>query len=165
MPAGTRNPQVARSRHSVDRLRRENERLRRETEQLRREKDHLHRDTDRLQRERDRLQRERDGLRRQVGRLKEALVAARRAGFRQAALFAKDRRQGRGGRPGRRAGAHYGRHGCRRRPPGVDQTHTARASACPGCGGAVAFERVATQYQCTATRRGRSSGRGRDGLQ
>ena len=123
-----------------DRLRRENERLRRETDQLQREKDHLQRDTDRLQRERDRL-------RRQIDRLKEALAAARRQGFRQAAPFAKDRRQGRGGRPGRRAGAHYGRHGCRQRPPRVDETHTARASSCPDCGGAVAVERVATQYQ------------------
>ena len=123
-----------------DRLRRENERLRRETDQLQREKDHL-------QREKDRLRREWDRLRRQIGRLKEALAAARRAGFRQAAPFAKDRRQGRGGRPGRRAGAHDGRHGCRQRPPRVDQTHSARASACPDCGGAVTGDRVATQYQ------------------
>ena len=123
-----------------DDLRRENERLRRETDQLQREKD-------RLQRDKDRLQRERDRLRRQIGRLKEALAAARRAGFRQAAPFAKDRRQGRGGRPGRRAGAHYGRHGCRRRPPRAAEAHTARASACPDCGGAVAVDRVATQYQ------------------
>ena len=46
----------------------------------------------------------------------------RRAGRRKAAPFAKDRPQGRGGRPGRRPGARYGRHGCRRRPARVDET-------------------------------------------
>lgn len=104
-------------------------------------------ETDRLQRERDRLQRVRDRLRKQIGRLKEALAAARRAGYQQAAPFAKDRRQGRGGRSDRRAGSHYGRHGCRQRPRRVDETHTARTPGCPNCGGSVTVELVATQYQ------------------
>ena len=43
--------------------------------------------------------RERDRLKRQNARLKQQLDAARRAGFRQAAPFAKDRPQGRGTRP------------------------------------------------------------------
>jgi transposase len=94
------------------------------------------------------LERERDRLKRQNERLKQQLDAARRAGFRQAAPFAKDRPQGRGGRPGRRAGAAYGRCARRPRPRRVDETYTAPLPlACPDCGGAIAGTRVATQYQ------------------
>ena len=100
------------------------------------------------QRQIDSLQREIDGLRRENDHLKQQLAAERRAGRRQAAPFAKDRPQGRGGRPGRRAGAKYGRHGCRPRPAQVDETHAAPvAAACPDCGGAVASSHVASQYQ------------------
>ena len=106
------------------------------------------RDAKRLQRKNDRLQRENERLKQQVERLKRQLDEARRAGRRQAAPFAKDRPQGRGGRPGRRAGAEYGRHGCRPRPARVDETHAAPVPvACPDCGGAVEVARVASQYQ------------------
>lgn len=99
------------------------------------------------QRRRD-VERERDRLKRQNERLKQQLDAARRAGFRQAAPFAKDRPQGRGGRPGRRAGAAYGRRGRRPRPRRVDESHTATLPpTCPDCGGAVQLTRVAPQYQ------------------
>ena len=74
------------------------------------------RDAQRLQRKNNRLQRQVDRLKEQVERLKRQLDEARRAGRRQAAPFAKDRPQGRGGHSGRRAGAAYGRHGCRPRP-------------------------------------------------
>ena len=94
------------------------------------------------------VERERDRLKRQNDRLKQHLDAARRAGFRQAAPFAKDRTQGRGGRPGRRAGAAYGRLGRRPRPPHVDETYTAALPpTCPNCGGAVHLTRIAPQYQ------------------
>ena len=94
------------------------------------------------------VERDRDRWKRRSERLKKQLDAARRAGFRQAAPFAKDRPQGRGGRPGRRPGAEYGRQACRRRPARVDQTHRAAApAACPDCGGGVVVARVATQYQ------------------
>ena len=106
------------------------------------------RQIDGLQRDKDSLQREIDGLKRENDHLKQQLAAARRAGRRQAAPFAKDRPQGRGGRPGRRAGAGYGRHGCRPRPAQVDETHSAPVpAACPDCGGAVASSHVASQYQ------------------
>ena len=92
--------------------------------------------------------RDRDRWKRRSEHLEKQLDAARRAGRRQAAPFAKDRRQGRGGRPGRRPGAGYGRQGRRRRPPRVDETHAARVpKACPACGGAVEVARVAAQYQ------------------
>ena len=100
------------------------------------------------QREIDGLKRENEGLKRENDHLKQQLAAERRAGRRQAAPFAKDRPQGRGGRPGRRVGADYGRHGCRPRPAQVDQTHSAPVpAACPDCGGAVARSHVASQYQ------------------
>ena len=106
------------------------------------------RDAKRLQRKNNRLQRQVDRLKQQVEGLKRQLDEARRAGRRQAAPFAKDRPQGRGGHPGRRAGAAYGRHGCRRRPARVDETHAPPVpAACPDCGGAVEVTRVASQYQ------------------
>ena len=92
--------------------------------------------------------RERDRLKRQNARLKQQLDAARRAGFRQAAPFAKDRPQGRGTRPGRRAGAAYGRRARRPLPGRVDETYAASLPAtCPDCGGTIQRTRVAPQYQ------------------
>ena len=59
-----------------------------------------------------------------------------------------DRPQGRGGRPGPRAGADYGTHGRRRLPTRVDETHAAPVpTACPDCGGAVEVTGVASQYE------------------
>ena len=108
----------------------------------------LQHETDRLRRRNDRLQRDNERLQRKIEHLEEQLAAARRAGFRQAAPFAKNRRQGHGGRPGRRAGADYGRQACRAQPGRVDEHYSAPAStACPDCGGAVAVDRVASQYQ------------------
>ena len=93
-------------------------------------------------------ERERDRLKQHNERLKQQLDAARRAGFRQAAPFAKDRRQGRGRRPGRRPGAAYGRRARRPIPSRVDETYPASLpDACPRCGGAIQRTRVATQYQ------------------
>ena len=118
--------------------------IERQQGEITRLRDHLARAE---QRRRD-LERERDRLKRQNERLKEQLDAARRAGFRQAAPFAKGRPQGRGGRPGRRAGVAYGRRGRRSRPLRVDETHTAALPpTCPDCGGAVQLTRVAAQYQ------------------
>ena len=103
---------------------------------------------ERLERDKAKLIEERDGWKRRSEHLEKELEAARRAGRRQAAPFAKDRPQGSGRRPGRRAGAEYGKHGCRRPPTRVDETYAAPApTACPDCGGAVALDRVAAQYQ------------------
>jgi transposase len=95
-----------------------------------------------------RAERERDRLKRRNERLKDQLDAARRAGFRQAAPFAKPHRQGTGRPPGRRAGATYGRHGTRPRPGRIDETHDAALpGACPACGGEVQGTHVVSQYQ------------------
>ena len=103
---------------------------------------------ERLERDKAKLIEERDHWKRRSEHLEKELEAARRAGRRQAAPFAKERRQGRGGRPGRRAGAEYGKHGRRRQPTQADETHVAAApTSCPDCGSAVALDRVASQYQ------------------
>ena len=117
-------------------------------EEQEREIARLREELTRVEGDRDQWKRDRDRWKRRSEHLKQQLDAARRAGFRQAAPFAKDRPQGRGGRPGRRAGAHYGRQACRPRPAQVDETCRAPApAACPDCGGAVELSRVATQYQ------------------
>ena len=121
----------------IGRLRNE---LARHKDKLARHKD-VHRQNDGLQRQNERLRRENEHLRQQLG-------AERRAGRRQAAPFAKDRPQGRGGRPGRRPGARYGRQGRRQRPAHVDETLAAAApTTCPDCGGAVNVTGAASQYQ------------------
>ena len=103
---------------------------------------------ERLERDKAKLVEERDHWKRRSEHLEKELEAARRAGRRQAAPFAKDRRQGRGGRPGRRSGAAYGKHGRRRQPTRVDQTHAAPLpSTCPDCGGVVEVTGTACQYQ------------------
>ena len=95
-----------------------------------------------------RAERDRDRWKRRHERVKQQLDAARRAGFRQAAPFAKDRPQGTGRRPGRRGGAAYGRRARRSVPPRVDETYDAPLpAACPSCGEAMVPTRVATQYQ------------------
>jgi transposase len=102
----------------------------------------------RAERQRREVERERDRLKRRNEHLKQQLDAARRAGFRQAAPFAKDRPQGRGRRPGRRPGAAYGRRARRPIPSRVDETYDASLpAACPACGGAIQLARVAPQYQ------------------
>jgi len=95
-----------------------------------------------------RAERERDRLKQRNERLEDQLDAARRAGFRQAAPFAKPHRQGTGRPPGRRAGATYGRHGTRPVPPRIDACHAAPLpAACPACGGGVHGTHVVSQYQ------------------
>ena len=117
-------------------------------EHLEREKAKLIEDRDHWKRRSEDLQGHSEDLKRRIERLEKELEAARRAGRRQAAPFAKDRRQGTGRRPGRRAGTEYGKQGTRRPPARVDETHAAPApKTCPDCGGHVAVERVAAQYQ------------------
>ena len=111
----------------------------------------IKRQHDEIARLRDALARaehERDRLKRRNEQLTDQLDAARRAGFRQAAPFAKPHRQGTGRPPGRRAGATYGRHGTRPVPRRIDEIHNAALPvACPACGGAVHGTHVVSQYQ------------------
>jgi transposase len=97
--------------------------------------------------ERERLRRENERLRQQVEHLKRQLNDARRAGFRQAAPFAKSLKKN-AARPGRKAGRAYGRKGHRRVPPRVDERYDVPLPAhCPTCAEAVLETAVVTQYQ------------------
>jgi transposase len=99
------------------------------------------------ERDRERLRRENERLRQQVEHLKRQLDDARRAGFRQAAPFAKPLKRN-PQRPGRKAGRAYGRKGHRRLPPRVDERYDVPLPAqCPRCAGPVVETAVATQYQ------------------
>ena len=103
---------------------------------------------ERLKRDKAKLIEERDHWKRRSEQLEKELEAARRAGKRQAAPFAKDRPQGSGERPGRRRGADYGKQGRRQPPPRVDEVHASPVpTSCPDCGGAVAVDGVSSQYQ------------------
>lgn len=105
------------------------------------------RERDRLRRERDQLQRETERLRHRIEHLKRQLDDARRAGFRQAAPFAKALKKD-PRRPGRKAGRAYGPKVHRRRPSPVDERYAVPLPAqCPGCAGPVTPTRIATQYQ------------------
>ena len=99
-----------------------------------------------LRRERDQLQRERERLRHHIDHLKRQLDDARRAGFRQAAPFAKPLKK-QPKRPGRKAGRAYGPKARRRHPARVDERYDAPLPPrCPGCGDHVIQTGVATQY-------------------
>ena len=108
----------------------------------------------RAEQQRREAERDRDRLKRQNEHLKQQLDAARRAGFRQAAPFAKDRPQGRGGHPGRRAGAAYGCHARRPTPPAVDETYT--AAIAPGVSGL--WRRPPVHARCRAVPGRRAAG-------
>jgi transposase len=102
---------------------------------------------ERAEREREILRRENERLRQQVDRLKRQLDEARRAGYRQAAPFAKPLTKY-PKRPGRKAGRGYGPKARRRVPARIDETHHARLPPrCPGCGDPLVETGVATQYQ------------------
>jgi len=102
---------------------------------------------ERAERERDRLRRENERLRQQVDQLKRQLAEARRAGYRQAAPFAKPlTRQPK--RPGRKPGAGYGPKAHRRIPRVINDTYDAPLPAqCPACTGPLVETGVAHQYQ------------------
>lgn len=105
------------------------------------------RERDALRRERDQLQRETERLRHRIDHLKRQLDDARRAGFRQAAPFAKPLKKD-PKRPGRKAGRAYGPKAHRRCPPHVDERYEVPLPAhCPGCAGPVTATGIATQYQ------------------
>ena len=97
----------------------------------------MKRELEEAEREHEGLQRRIERLERQNTRLRRQLDAARRAGYRQAAPFAKALTP-RPKRPGRRAGAQYGQPARRCRPTRVDVRHDVPLPpSCPACGGRV----------------------------
>src|SRR5215216_5779674 len=125
----------------IVRLEDENAALREQQRQLGQERERLRAENERLRAERERLQEVNE-------RLRGELEALRRAAKRQAAPFSKGDPVPNPKRPGRKPGAAYGSRAHRRAPAHVDQVVTVGLPACcPGCGGVLALERVATQYQ------------------
>jgi transposase len=123
------------------RLEDENAGLREEQQRLEAERERLRGENERLRAERERLQELNERLRGEVESL-------RRAAKRQAAPFSKGDPTPHPKRPGRKPGAAYGTRAHRRAPAHVDQVVTVGLPACcPGCGGELALERVAVQYQ------------------
>lgn len=102
---------------------------------------------ERAEREREILRRENARLRQQIDRLKRQLDEARRAGYRQAAPFAKPLKTD-PKRPGRKPGDAYGPTARRGVPARIDETHAAPLPrCCPGCGDRLVETGVAMQYQ------------------
>ena len=107
----------------------------------------MKRELEESERERKRLQRQIERLEEQNSRLKRELEAARRAGYRQAAPFAKTVTR-KPKRPGRRAGAQYGEPARRCRPTRIDvRLDVPLPPSCPDCGGRVRSTGMATQIQ------------------
>ena len=96
----------------------------------------------------EQLERENADLRRENARLRDALEEARRSGKRQAAPFSRGKKSDRPKKPGRKAGARYGRQARRAPPKHVDARVTVDCPLiCPHCGGGVRLEGKSTQYQ------------------
>jgi transposase len=122
-------------------------RLEEENAALREEQQRLEAERARLEAERERLRGENERLREVNERLRGEVEALRRAAKRQAAPFSKDAPVPNPKRPGRKPGAAYGTRAHRRPPEHVDQVVTVGLPACcPGCGGELVLERVATQH-------------------
>jgi transposase len=125
----------------IARLEEQNAALREEQRRLEAERERLGVENERLRAERERLQEVNERLRGEV----EAL---RRAAKRQAAPFSKGDPVPHPKRSGRKPGGAYGTRAHRRPPEHVDQVvQVGLPACCPGCGGALALERVAVQYQ------------------
>lgn len=102
---------------------------------------------ERLEEDLKRSELERQRLRRENERLKEELEMARRRANRQAAPFSRGLPKEHPERPGRKAGAAYGRKAHRPVPRHIDHTHQAPLPAqCPDCGGSLRRQRVVSQY-------------------
>lgn len=94
------------------------------------------------------LERSNEELTEQGDKLLALLEKEQRAGKRQAAPFAKGTPKQQPKRPGRKAGADYGRKGHRPRPERVDEVLDAPLPpSCPTCSGAVHEDEVTQQYQ------------------
>jgi transposase len=111
----------------------ENERLRKENAQWRERA--------------ERLEREREQLREENERLKRQLEDAQRTAKRQAAPFARGVRKRNPLRPGRKPGAAYGKRHSKPMPDHVDEVIAVPAPARCACGGALAVEKIESQYQ------------------
>ena len=134
-------------RRRIARLEDENAALRDEQQRLEGERERLEAERERLRGENERLRAGRERLREANQRLRAEVEALRRAAKRQAAPFSKGDLTPNPKRAGRKPGAAYGTRAWRRPPERVDEVITVGLPACcPGCGGELVLERVATQH-------------------
>ncbi len=132
----------------LERQEREIARQRAELERAERERERAERERERAERERDRFRRDSEWLRKKIKDLEQKLDAVERARFRQAAPFSRGAVSAAPRRPGRKAGAGYGRRAHRPIPSHVDEHFEAPLpAACPACAGALRETHVALQYQ------------------
>src|SRR5919201_6025353 len=131
----------------IARLEEQNAVLREEQRRLEAERERLEAERERLGVENERLRAERERLQEVNQRLRGEGEALRRAAKRQAAPFSKGDPVPHPKRSGRKPGGAYGTRAHRRPPEHVDQVVAVPLPACcPGPGGALALERVATQH-------------------
>jgi transposase len=131
----------------IARLEDENAALREEQQRLEDEQQRLEAERERLRGENERLRAEGERLREANERLRAEVEALRRAGKRQAAPFSRNDPTPDPKRAGRKPGAAHGTHAHRRPPERVDRVvAVGLPGCCPGCGGELALERVATQH-------------------
>jgi len=108
---------------------------------------------DRALEENQRLQHQIERLQRRVRELEQDLEAARRAEHRSAAPFSHGRPKANPRPNGRKAGALYGQHCRRPRPPQIDEQYRAPVPERCDCGGAVQVDQTKAQYQEEIVRR------------
>lgn len=102
----------------------------------------------RLERDKQRLERKVRQLKQEVTRLRDLVHSARRAGKRQAAPFSKGPPKSKPRRPGRKAGANYGKKAWRPPPDRIDEVIEAELpERSPCCGAEVEPEEVREQFQ------------------
>ena len=107
-----------------------------------------------LKAENDRLRAENERLRAELERLKALVEQLRRSGKRQAAPFSRGAPKPAPQRPGRKAGAHYGRKAHRKPPAHIDETYEAPLPPrCPCCDGEVAYDKTESQFQTEIPRK------------
>jgi transposase len=139
--------QVGRDPASPDGLRWRLARLEDENAELRDEQRRLEAERERLRGENERLRAERERLQEVNQRLRGEVEALRRVAKRQAAPFSRNDPTPNPKRAGRKPGAAYGTRAHRRPPQRVDEVVTVGLpGCCPGCGGELMLERVATQH-------------------
>jgi transposase len=102
---------------------------------------------DRLEGENEALRTERDRLKGRIAELERKVEELRRTAKRQAAPFSREKRKRNPRRGGRRPGADYGKRARRPAPEGVDEVLEAPAPDRCDCGGEIARDRIAHQYQ------------------
>jgi transposase len=131
----------------IARLEDENAALREEQQRLEDEHQRLQDERERLRGENERLRAEGERLREANERLRGEVEGLRRAAKRQAAPFSKGDPKADPKRAGRKPGAAHGRHAHRQPPERVDRVvAVGLPGCCPGCGGELVAERVATQH-------------------